>query len=246
MFETSVVDLAACSNVLNLQDCEVKNATQMGWAREHREPRDPKWDCTKIKSIPPRVRQPDASSDNFRSAAHRDESMNLYGDALSKTASIRFGPRKWTGRSLGDDGLSNDSVDVIDWLYEKLAVKIRSSIGEDDSEAMEYGEPTADERALQACLTLASYISGLLSELSPGFAWAPFLLDDGGVSLILRSKKTHRRVEFKFPPCGAPITVVRIDEHLAGKQFPINIAHRDRIGRIAKWVHCQVSALAGC
>ena len=165
---------------------------------------------------------------------------------VNDAAEISFGPWAWAGSSLGHDDSSKDRVDVNDWLYEKLADKRRSSIAEDSSEAIEYGEPTASKTALQACLTLASYISGLLSELSPGFAWAPFLLDDGGVSLILRSKKTHRRVEFKFPPCDAPITVVRIDEHLAGKQFPINIAHRDQIGCIAKWVYCQVGALAGC
>lgn len=137
-----------------------------------------------------------------------------------------------------------ESWELVDVRYhlsqaaERLCDDIETTLREDREEGHLHGEVCATEAAVATCKRIACRI-GPLAFLSLGLKWAAFGEDTGGVSLVLRSVATTRRVDFRISPDGLNISAVHIDENLEAKSVPLALDDRRSLRESAAWVHRQ-------
>lgn len=114
--------------------------------------------------------------------------------------------------------------------------QIEATLREDREEACLQGEVCATEAATATCKRIAFHIAPWLA-LSSESKWAAFGEDTGGVSLVLRSVVSNRRVDFRISPDGLIISAVHIDENLEAKVVPLTLEDRRSLRESAAWVH---------
>lgn len=115
---------------------------------------------------------------------------------------------------------------------------IESTLLEDREEGLLHGEVCASDPALATCRRLAVNIAPWLVR-SSGRKWAAFGEDTGGVSLVLRSVLTNRRVDYRISADGLHISAVHIDENLSAKSVPRMVDDRTGLRESATWVHSR-------
>lgn len=121
---------------------------------------------------------------------------------------------------------------------ESICDEIEATLREDREEAVLHGEVCANDPAVATCQRIASHIASWLS-LSSGLKWAAFGEDTGGVSLVLRSVITDRRVDFTISADGLRISAVRIDENLTARSVPLEVDDRSSLRENAAWVQSR-------
>ena len=126
--------------------------------------------------------------------------------------------------------LTQEVLDILD--------AIESSLLEDRDEALLHGEVCASEPGIATCRRIAIKIAPWLAP-SSGLKWAAFGEDTGGVSLVLRSVITDRRVDFTISADGLRISAVSIDENLTARSVPLGVDDRSSLRENAAWVHSR-------
>ncbi len=133
-------------------------------------------------------------------------------------------------------------VDVTEHLCRpvvRLLDEIEDSLREDREEALLDGEAGASESAVVACRRITIQIADTLAVPPSGFKWAVFGEDEGGVSLVLWSSVTGRRVDFRISADGLRISAVYIDENLKAKSIDLALYDRSVVRESAAWVDRQ-------
>jgi len=134
-----------------------------------------------------------------------------------------------------------DEADI-PWLLTQEVLhildEIESTLLEDREEGLLHAEVCASEPALATCRRLAVKIAPWLARSSER-KWAAFGEDTGGVSLVLRSVLTNRRVDYRISADGLHISAVHIDENLSAKSVPRMVDDRTGLRESAAWVHSR-------
>ncbi|MDM8007417.1 MAG: hypothetical protein QUV05_14860 [Phycisphaerae bacterium] len=86
----------------------------------------------------------------------------------------------------------------------------------------------------------------LVQRLAPHVALArqlkagAFVEDEGGISLVLQSLVTDRRLTYRISPQGDRVTVIQIDEGMEAKTTTVSSDDRAKTRELAKWVTTRV------
>jgi hypothetical protein len=67
-----------------------------------------------------------------------------------------------------------------------------------------------------------------------------FVEDEGGISLVLQSLVTDRRLTYRISPQGDRVTVIQIDEGMEAKTTTVSSDDRAKTRELAKWVTTRV------
>ena len=116
--------------------------------------------------------------------------------------------------------------------------RISGDLAEDVEEAAENGEVVPTEAAQAMCLRVARLISGDIV-LAPRLKYAAFSEESGGVSLVLQSLITDRRVNYRISPEGVTVSVIAVDECMATTTNELSSHDESDLRGKAKWVRSR-------
>ncbi len=117
----------------------------------------------------------------------------------------------------------------------ELVERIEFKLKEDRAEA-EISEDTAPSPgAVDVCLSLARRVAPHIA-LAPRLKWAAFTEDDGGISLVLQSLVTDRRLNCRIAPDGSIVSVIRIDESMQADSMRVLLTDANVPRELAGWV----------
>lgn len=121
---------------------------------------------------------------------------------------------------------------------DRVLDEIESTLMEDRQEGVIHDEFCASDAAISTCKLLAAQASQWLL-FSAGMKWAAFGDTEGGVSLVLRSEKTNKRLDFKIAGDGLSVCAIQIDKTLTTTSAPVALDDHRRIRECAAWVSRQ-------
>ncbi|MGB2987772.1 MAG: hypothetical protein WBE26_18040, partial [Phycisphaerae bacterium] len=145
----------------------------------------------------------------------------------------------------GSEDLSQPAMGVLDEIdlpsvlgraVHAFVDRIQRDLEQDADEAALDGEIPPTRAAVEKCIRLARSVAPVLV-LVPGLRRAAFAEESGGVSLVLRSEITDRRVDFTISADGLHISAVYIDENLTAKSVPLAVDDRSSLRETAAWVY---------
>lgn len=115
--------------------------------------------------------------------------------------------------------------------------EIEATLREDRQEGILHGEVCANQTAVATSKRIALQIVDWLSAPPSGMKWGAFGEDGGGVSLVLQSLITDRRVDFRISPDGARLTAIHIDENMRCESVVLSVTDGDALRERAGWVN---------
>ncbi len=121
-------------------------------------------------------------------------------------------------------------------MSDSLLETIEAELLEDREEGLLHGEVVANEVAVKACQNVGSVV---YAQLKPPNKWAAFGEDGGGVTLVIWSPNTDRRVDFRISQDGTQVVVIRtwlLDEHLEVSSDSLRADEWQVLSGHAKWV----------
>lgn len=162
------------------------------------------------------------------------------------------GPRVHEGRFTPQDtatipeSSTHDSLgDVFD--FERLVERESREFIEriemkliDDREEADVGDDVAPSHAaVQMCLDLARRLAPHVV-LAPQVKSGAFSEDNGGISLVLQSLVTDRRLDVQITPEGTVLSAIRIDEHMQADSVTVSLNDPNAPRELAEWVTSRV------
>ena len=133
-----------------------------------------------------------------------------------------------------------EGVDVLERLSQAVRSvldEIEATLQENRQEGILHGEICANQTAVATCKRMALLIIDRLLAPPRGLKWGAFGEDGGGVSLVLQSLISDRRVDFRISPDGACLTAIRIDENMRSESVVLSVTDRDALRERAGWVN---------
>jgi hypothetical protein len=88
--------------------------------------------------------------------------------------------------------------------------RVDQDIKDDCAEIISEGGTEPTRAAVDACRAVANTLSNSVAS-TPNLKHAAFVEEEGGISLVLQSNTTNRRVNFRVSPSGATLVVVTVD-----------------------------------
>jgi hypothetical protein len=137
---------------------------------------------------------------------------------------------------------SRDSTEMENLVVSKsleFVGRIEQQLAMDSDEAADPESVTPTSSAVGTCLTFAEQLAPHVA-LAPQLKAAAFAEDEGGISLVLQSLVTDRRLNYRIPPQGDRVTVIQIDERMEAKSTTISFSDRAATRELAKWVTTRV------
>lgn len=113
---------------------------------------------------------------------------------------------------------------------------IKQKLCEDREEAITLKENQPTYKAIKACLQVAKYVEPHVLKHLSTLKWGPFTLDTGGISLVLQSLSTDRRLSCDIPPSGNDLSVTGIDKHMVISGCNVFSNDKEGWAKLAKWV----------
>ena len=118
---------------------------------------------------------------------------------------------------------------------EILVQTIQEKLDQDRDEALEYGEEPPSQQSIKVCLQLSNLFAPHLAFL-PGIKWGAFTEDSGGISLVLQSLVSDRRLNCRIAPDGVTISALKIDEHMIAKASEVLLDNKNTWRELTEWV----------
>ena len=134
-----------------------------------------------------------------------------------------------------DTSLVDDFEERLVERAKALVDDIKSSLHEDvrDSDLDKSDIPWRS--AINACVELSAKLSLFIAD-HPEVKSAAFVDEGGGVSLVLQSIETKRRVNFLIEPNGLAANVCQLDEALAITHSRVELMDSKATRECAEWV----------
>jgi len=121
----------------------------------------------------------------------------------------------------------------------ELVERIELKLLEDREEADCSGDTAPTARAFHTCLSLAQRLAPHVA-LAPRLKSGAFTEDNGGVSLVLQSLVTDRRLNCRIAPDGVAVSAIRIDERMRASSAPVALNDPNVPKELAEWVTSRV------
>ena len=116
-----------------------------------------------------------------------------------------------------------------------LVQKIQDKLDQDTDDAREYGEKPPSVQSIKVCLQLSRLFAPHLA-LVPGIKWGAFTEDNGGISLVIQSLVSDRRLSCRIPLDGATLSAIQIDEKMTAQTRNVLLDNKDTWRELAEWV----------
>jgi len=113
--------------------------------------------------------------------------------------------------------------------------RIQRNLREDREDAGIDGEVAPTDAAVETCMKLTRCIAPRVV-LKPRLRWAAFTEETGGVSLVLQSLVTDRRLNYQISPDGTRISAIRIDEYMRSESFVVSVDDEEILRERTAWV----------
>ena len=113
--------------------------------------------------------------------------------------------------------------------------KIDQQVRDDRIEAIADGDTPPTSEAARVCMYVANRIVHFVA-LYDDVLSAAFGEETGGISLVLRSDRTGRRVNFRVAADGALVTVIRIDRDMDTRSDELAPDDARELKELAGWV----------
>jgi hypothetical protein len=117
----------------------------------------------------------------------------------------------------------------------EMVARIEQQLAADAEYAADSQSAVPTKAAKDICLTLAERLAPHVV-LAPQLKAGAFVEDEGGISLVLQSLVTDRRVNYRIPRQGGSLTVIQIDERMVAKSTTVSLDDRSATREFAKWV----------
>jgi hypothetical protein len=132
-----------------------------------------------------------------------------------------------------------DFSSMVDRRSRELVERIELKLLEDREEADCSGDTAPTARAFHTCLSLAQRLAPHVA-LAPRLKSGAFTEDNGGVSLVLQSLVTDRRLNCRIAPDGVAVSAIRIDERMRASSAPVALNDPNVPKELAEWVTSRV------
>lgn len=133
---------------------------------------------------------------------------------------------------------SPEGVDIPGLLtddFSESLKRIQRNLQEDREDAGIDGEVAPTDAAVETCMKLTRCIAPRVI-LKPRLRWAAFTEETGGVSLVLQSLVTDRRLNYQISPDGTRISAIRIDEYMRSESFVVSVDDEEMLRERTAWV----------
>lgn len=133
---------------------------------------------------------------------------------------------------------SNEMVDfenLVDRRASQLVERIKQKLMEDSAHARGSEDVTPSETAIATCLALARRLAPHVA-LAPHLKSGAFTEDGGGISLVLQSLVTDRRLNCRVTADGSAVSAIRIDECMEAECHAISLDDPNAARELAEWV----------
>lgn len=117
-------------------------------------------------------------------------------------------------------------------LADQFIDRISQDLDDDCSDTHASDAVALSDQTRSACLGLATKLAATMA-LKPSLNYAAFLEEEGGISLVIQSKLSASRVNFRIPPDGLQITIVSVN---STGQARTTLAHIHEIAELQRWV----------
>jgi hypothetical protein len=118
----------------------------------------------------------------------------------------------------------------------KFVERIERKLVDDREEADDVAPTPA---AVQTCSDLARRLAPHVV-LAPQLKSGAFTEDNGGISLVLQSLVTDRRLDVRIAPEGTVLSAIRIDERLQADSIALSVNDPNAPKELAEWVTSRV------
>jgi len=118
---------------------------------------------------------------------------------------------------------------------EAFVHRVETDIDEDTEDAVAANEVAPNPGARQVCVQWARRVAPHVV-YAPQLKYAAFAEEDGGVTLVLQSLITDRRLTCRVGASGTTIVIHRIDEFMTAHQAAISPDHAAAPRELAEWV----------
>ncbi len=120
-----------------------------------------------------------------------------------------------------------------------LVQQVQEKLQQDVDDAQDEDDVAPDAQAVATCMRLARRLAPHVA-LAPRLEWGAFTEDNRGVSLVLQSLVTDRRINCRIQSGGSAISAVRVDEHMRVDTIPVLLSAPDVGRELAEWVTRRV------
>lgn len=164
---------------------------------------------------------------------------------LDQEVKVRGQFRHWVLTRLSSAAETACPVDVVDVggvLAQEcleLAARIDHQLASDSGKAAGTESMAPTSSAIGTCRAFVQRLAPHIA-LAPQLKVGAFVEDEGGISLVLQSLVTDRRLNYRIPPQGDHVTVIQIDERMQAKSMSLSVDDRAAIRELAKWVTTRV------
>jgi hypothetical protein len=124
--------------------------------------------------------------------------------------------------------------EMIGFAARRLVEQVECKLEEDRGDAEREAETPPSPAAVDACLSLAKHLAPHLA-LAIRLKWGAFTEEDGGISLVVQSLVTDRRLNCRIGSDGSSVSTIRIDEHMHAETTAISVDDA-KPKELAAWV----------
>lgn len=137
--------------------------------------------------------------------------------------------------SMADISATPNLEDMILRAVDAFSGAIQIHLREDREDALESGDPSPGEAAIESCMQLVKLIAPVAA-MNPAIRRAAFSEDDGSVSFVLQSLVTDRRVSYRIDANGRSVNILAIDEQMHPSSLVALLTDTDTLKEKAEWV----------
>jgi hypothetical protein len=120
-------------------------------------------------------------------------------------------------------------------IADRFVEDVIDRINNDCSDALAESGYAASEDAQASCRAIATRIAPSMA-FAQHIQYDSFLEEEGGISLVLRSKDTGRRVNYRVSADGRKLTIVSVDENARASSDSAKVEDYGTLDRWARWV----------
>jgi hypothetical protein len=137
--------------------------------------------------------------------------------------------------ALTDGAISQEFTPPASTEAQRFLDTIRQNISEDSADLVREGGAAPTQATIDACVSVASNLSGLVV-LRSAVKYAAFVEEEGGISLVLQSEVTNRRVNFRVSRSGTALVVVTVDADGRTASIPTRLDDAQTLRGWVEWL----------
>lgn len=142
----------------------------------------------------------------------------------------------WRAAPDASEGYANETIALSgNAAAQGFVQTIEQNIAEDFADVVREGGTVPTQRTIDACVSVASKLSGFVA-MESTLKYAAFVEESGGISLVIQSEHPGRRVNFRVSPDGRQIAVVAVTSQGHASTNPVRIDDAETLRGWVEWL----------